>query len=76
MGFNLAMNIISFIPLINNLMSMLVFFFNTPLIFGLSIVQFLLFVIIVYLALGAAMGRYSYFPWVSDIIKQNVRGQS
>lgn len=57
------------IPLINAIP----YFINMPLpfIFGLSIVQTVTTAIILYLAITAGMGLYSYFPWVSDIINQN-----
>ena len=50
------------------------FFLNTPLLLGYSVIGFLIFLVLLYLAIGALMGRYSYFPWVSDIIKGNIRG--
>jgi len=57
------------IPLINAIP----YFINMPLpfLFGLSIVQGITTGIILYLAITAFMGQYSYFPWVSDIINQN-----
>lgn len=57
------------IPLINAIP----YFINMPLpfLFGLSIVQGITTCIILYLAITAFMGQYSYFPWVSDIINQN-----
>lgn len=42
-----------------------------PVLFGLSIVQTVTTAIILYLAITAGMGLYSYFPWVSDIININ-----
>ena len=49
------------------------YFINMPLpfVFGLSIVQTITTAIILYLAITAGMGIYSYIPWVSDIIDQN-----
>ena len=57
------------IPLVNAIP----YFVNMPLpfLFGLSIVQALTTVVIIYLAVTAFMGVYSYIPWVSDIINQN-----
>ena len=43
-----------------------------PLAFGLSILQVFTTTIIIYLAVTSFMGMYSYFPWVSDIINQNL----
>ena len=57
------------IPLINAIP----YFINMPLpfVFGLSIVQTITTAVILYLAITAGMGMYSYIPWVSDIINQN-----
>lgn len=73
-GLSLVMKIINFIPIINNIVSIITFYLNTPIMFGYSVVNFMIFLVLIYLALGALMGRYSYFPWVSDIIKGNIRG--
>lgn len=73
-GLNLLMRIVNFIPFINKIVSVITFYLNTPLFFGFSVVTFLIFIAVVYLVIGALMGRYTYFPWVSDIIKGNIRG--
>ena len=73
-GLNLLMKIINFIPIINNIVIIITFYLNTPIILGYSVVNFLIYIVLIYLAIGALMGRYSYFPWVSDIIKGNIRG--
>ncbi len=73
-GLALVMKIINFIPIINNIVSIITFYLNTPIIMGYSVVNFLIFLVLIYLAIGALMGRYSYLPWVSDIIKGNIRG--
>ena len=58
------------IPIINAIP----YFINMPIPFfmGLSIVQTITTAIILYLAITAGMGLYSYFPWVSDIINVNM----
>ena len=57
------------IPLINAIP----YFINMPLqfLFGLSILQFVSTIFILYLAITAFLGIYSYIPWVSDIINGN-----
>ena len=57
------------IPIINAIP----YFVNMPLpfIFNLSIIQTITTTIILYLAIMAGLGYYSYLPWVSDIIKGN-----
>lgn len=46
------------------------YYLNVPLpfAFGLSIFQIFTTLIILYLAITAFMGYYSYLPWVSDVI--------
>lgn len=73
-GLNLIMRIINFIPFVNKIVSLITFYINTPILMGYSIVGLLIYLVIIYLIIGALMGRYSYFPWVSDIIKSNIRG--
>ncbi len=73
-GLSLLMRVINFIPFINKIVSLITFYLNTPLLFGYSIVGLLIYLAVLYLIIGALMGRYSYFPWVSDIIKSNIRG--
>ena len=57
------------IPIINAIPYLI----NMPLtfLFNLSLVQMFTTVIILYLAISAGMGYYSYLPWVSNIIKGN-----
>ena len=57
------------IPLINAIP----YFINMPLpfLFGLSLVQMCTTTIILYCAIMAGLGYYSYLPWVSDVIKGN-----
>ncbi len=69
----IVVNILSYVPLINKLVAQIVFWTNAPIFFGYSIIQTIIYAIILYLAVFAFMGRYSYFPWVSEIIKENLR---
>lgn len=65
-------NLLSFIPLINRLVAQVTFLLNMPLIFDYSLLQSIIYAILIYLAITAFMGKYSYIPWVSDIIDQNI----
>lgn len=60
------------IPIINAIP----YFINMPIpfVFGLSVIQVISTTIILYLTVTSFMGYYSYLPWVSDIIKGNLRG--
>jgi hypothetical protein len=69
----IVVNILSYVPLINKLVAQIVFWTNAPVFFGYSIIQTIIYAIILYLAVFAFMGRDSYFPWVSEIIKENLR---
>lgn len=73
-GLTYAMNLISFIPIVKNIVGMATFFLNTPLLLGFSIITLIYTIFVLYLIIGALMGRGSYVPWVSDIIKENLRG--
>lgn len=66
---NLIYVILYKIPLINAIP----YFINMPLpfLFGLSLIQCFTTTIILYCAIMAGAGYYSYLPWVSDIIKGN-----
>ncbi len=65
-------NVLSVIPLINKLTAQIIFWLNVPAIFGYSLIQACIYSVIIYLAVTAFLGKYSYLPWVSDIIKQNI----
>lgn len=65
-------NLLSFIPIINRLVAQITFLLNMPLIFDYSLLQAVIYAILIYLAVTAFIGKYSYIPWVSDIIDQNI----
>lgn len=67
------LNILSFIPFINVLAAQIALFFNAPAIFGFSIIQTAIYILLFYLAGGSMAGKFTRIPWVSDIIAQNVR---
>lgn len=69
---NLVVSILSVIPFINMLVYKLLFLFTAPIAFGFSIVSFCVLVVMVYLVLTSLQGRYSFIPWISNIIDSNV----
>lgn len=69
---NLVVNILSVIPIINVLVYKILFFFTAPILFGYSIVNIFILVVMLYLVLTSIRGKYSYIPWVSNIIDSNV----
>jgi len=70
----LIMNILSVIPVVNQLILQFTFYLNAPIIFGFSLIQSMIYALIIYLVVTSFQGKYSYIPWISDIIKANVRG--
>lgn len=65
-------NILSFIPLINKLVAQIGFLFNMPILLGYSLIQIVIYTVLIYLAGTSFLGKYSYIPWISDIIGQNI----
>ena len=68
----LIMNILSIIPFVNQLILQFTFYLNAPIIFGLSLIQSLMTALMIYLVVTSLQGKYSYVPWISDIIKTKV----
>lgn len=69
----LIMNILSIIPLVNQLVLQFTFYLNAPIILGFSLIQLVIYAIIIYLVVTSFQGQYSYLPWISEIIKTNVK---
>lgn len=71
--FEAIMWLLSRIPFLVKLVSTVTFYLYTPLLFGFSFLQILILGVIFYLIVTCLQGKYSYIPWVSDIIKVNVK---
>ena len=69
----LIMQILSIIPFINKIAGEIYFGLNMPFVMGISIINLIIYMIIFYLALSSLLGRFSYLPWVSEIIKENIK---
>lgn len=69
----LILIILSPIPIINTIISNFTFYLNMPIFFNLSLIQVAINMVLIYLAATSLQGQYSYLPWVSNIIKANVR---
>lgn len=65
-------NLLSFIPLINKIVAQITFLLNMPLLFDYSLIQVIIYVFLIYLSITSFQGKFSYIPWVSDIIDQNI----
>lgn len=68
--------LISKIPYVGNMVAALGVLLTIPLlkfyIFNISILTLLMMTFIVYLSVGVVLGKLSYVPWVSGIIRQNI----
>lgn len=69
----LIMNILSVIPFVNQLVLQLTFYLNAPILLGFSLIQSFVYILIIYLVVTCFQGQFSYLPWISEIIKANVR---
>lgn len=69
----LIMNILSIIPIINQVVLVLTFGLNAPILFGFSVIEGACFAIVLYLVVTSIQGKFSYLPWISEIIKANVQ---
>lgn len=65
-------NLLSIVPFINKIVAQITFLLNMPLIFDYSLIQTVIYILLIYLAVTAFAGKFSYIPWISDIIDQNV----
>lgn len=68
-----VVNILSLIPFINKIVAQLTFFLNMPLLFGYSLIQAFIYALMIYLAITSFAGKYSYLPYISNIINYNVK---
>ena len=70
--FGFILNMLSMIPILNIVAAQIALFFNMPLIFGYSIIQTAIYILLFYLAITSFMGLYGRVPFISDIIDRNV----
>ena len=70
----LIMSIFSIIPFLKKISFAISYWLGASLIpHAPSIIDSIIYFIIFYLAITSFMGQYSYLPWVSEIIKANVK---
>ena len=69
--FAFILNVLSYIPFINKLVAQLTFLLNAPLLLSYSIIQLVVFGLILYLTITSLLGMYTRIPYISDIIDQN-----
>ncbi len=74
MFFDIAYSFTSQIPYIGSFIQYAyVYLVRTPIYFTFSLIHFVIFLFLVYLSFGAVLGKYSYLPFISDVIKSNFR---
>lgn len=66
-------DVLSVIPFVKVLTQQVFYLFNAPMFMHYSIIQMVMYLFIAYLMITSALGIYTYVPFVSDIISQNVR---
>ncbi len=65
-------DVLSVIPFVKVLVQHVYYLLNAPVFLNYSIIQAVLYLFIAYLMITSALGIYTYVPFVSDIISQNV----
>lgn len=67
---------LSYVPYVNAVVGILNFVFNVSILnvgwYHLSIINFLCLIFLIYVCLSVCIGKYTYIPWVSNIIKYNI----
>lgn len=75
MGLNFLFQLTVKIPFIGEAIGYVyLWLFNVPVFYTFSLFNFIVFIIITYLALGALFSKMTYFPFISDVIRGNLRG--
>lgn len=65
-------DVLGIIPFVKVLVQNIYYLFNIPIFINYSIIQIVFYLFLLYLMITSAMGIYTYVPFVSDIISQNV----
>lgn len=74
MAFSISYSFVVGIPYIGEFFKLInLYLFNMPIFFTFTLSNFIIFIILVHLSLGALLGKLSYFPFISDVIKSNFR---
>lgn len=68
-------DVLSVIPFVKVLTQQIYYLFNAPMFMNYSIIQMAMYLFIAYLMITSALGIYTYVPFVSDIISQNIKGK-
>lgn len=66
----ILLGMITLVPIVGQLITTGHAFLTLGIFGGYSAINLMIGLLVLYLAIGALMGKYSYFPWISDNIKQ------
>lgn len=69
----LVLYLLGFVPFIKYAVGIITYGFSVGVVFNLSVVNLFVLGVLLYLCVGVVQGKYSYLPWVSEIIVVNVR---
>jgi hypothetical protein len=73
LAFGIIDSLVGFIPLLGEKFVNLVYYLiRSEVIFGYSLVNFIIIITFMYIALCALTGRYGNIPWVSDMVRKMV----
>lgn len=70
----LLMSVLGMIPILNSILMQITYYLSAPFFFNFSAIDIFVNGVIIYLVVTTAQGKYSYLPWVSEIIKENIQG--
>lgn len=67
---DIILSMVSVIPVVGDMVTLSMSYLTFDFIYGFSAIKFLMVMLIAYFTITSLMGKYSYFPWISDNIKQ------
>lgn len=71
-----TIDILGYIPYVKAVVFSITLLFIKPISFlglNFSIITLFIFCLLSYLSIGAILGKYSYLPWISEVISYNMR---
>lgn len=68
MALGLVFQYLSYVPFINYLVSQISYIFNRPILFDYSVIQIVVFSVVIYTSIFSLLGRYPRLYWISKII--------
>ena len=66
----IIINLARIVPIVGDLIMLALGFLSLPILYGYSIINVAMLVILLYLSISTLLGKYAYIPWVSDNIRK------